>query len=82
MTDKIMCVDVESNGLWGEPISIGFSVEENLESFDFNNKGNDKHEWNNQLYTLRFGSNNYIIWLCKFFILFYKERVDNYVKRR
>ena len=28
MTNKIMCVDVESNGLWGKPISIGFSVEE------------------------------------------------------
>lgn len=28
MTNKIMCIDVESNGLWGEPISIGFSVEE------------------------------------------------------
>ena len=35
MTDKIMCIDVESNGLWGEPISIGFSVEENGVVKDF-----------------------------------------------
>lgn len=25
---KIMSLDVESNGLWGEPISIGFTIEE------------------------------------------------------
>ncbi|KYL05298.1 hypothetical protein [Fusobacterium necrophorum] len=28
LTNKIMSLDVESNGLWGEPISIGFTIEE------------------------------------------------------
>lgn len=29
LTNKIMSLDVESNGLWGNPISIGFTIEEN-----------------------------------------------------
>lgn len=29
MKNKIMSLDVESNGLWGNPISIGFTIEEN-----------------------------------------------------
>ena len=29
MRTKIMSLDVESNGLWGNPISIGFTIEEN-----------------------------------------------------
>ena len=28
MTDRIMSLAVESNGLWGKPISIGFTIEE------------------------------------------------------
>ncbi|AVQ21460.1 hypothetical protein C4N15_07285 [Fusobacterium necrophorum subsp. funduliforme] len=28
LTNKIMSLDVESNVLWGEPISIGFTIEE------------------------------------------------------
>ena len=28
MTDRIMSLDVESNGLWGKLISIGFTIEE------------------------------------------------------
>lgn len=29
MESRIMSLDVESNGLWGNPISIGFTLEEN-----------------------------------------------------
>lgn len=29
LKNKIMSLDVESNGLWGNPISIGFTIEEN-----------------------------------------------------
>ncbi|XGU46178.1 hypothetical protein ACEXAJ_07430 [Fusobacterium necrophorum subsp. funduliforme] len=29
LTNRIMSLDVESNGLWGKPISIGFTIENN-----------------------------------------------------
>ena len=34
LSNKIMSLDVESNGLWGEPISIGFTIEENGKVID------------------------------------------------
>lgn len=42
-------------------ILLGFLSKENLESFDFNNKGNDKNEWNIKLCISLFNGDYYFL---------------------
>src|SRR3712207_2401591 len=50
LTNKIMSLDVESNGLWGEPISIGLTVEQDGKIIDrweacFIDESKQYNEW-------------------------------------